>query len=52
VLKFEYKRKNLNIGFNRLEKTRYALKGGAIIIHLKIYGMVIDMNVEKEPKRQ
>jgi hypothetical protein len=49
-LKSGFGRRSINVGINRPEKSRGELKGGLNKIHLKIYGTVIDLNVEEKTK--
>jgi hypothetical protein len=46
TLKWNKMKKILKAGINRVEKVAGFLKGEAITIHLKIYGTVIDINLE------
>jgi hypothetical protein len=39
--------RQLKVGINRLQKVVCGLKGGTIIIHVKIYGSILDINVEE-----
>jgi hypothetical protein len=50
VLRMNNRKRNLNIGINRIEKCISCLKGGMITIHLKIYGTIIDVEVEERTR--
>jgi hypothetical protein len=46
-LDFGLVKRSISVRINRLEKFKGSLKGGLNMIHLKIYGSIIDLNVEE-----
>jgi hypothetical protein len=46
ILRWSKMKEVIKMGINRVERAAGFLKGGAITIHLEIYGTVIDVNLE------